>query len=104
MDLKKRTFIERDLGYAKRLNLNSTRIWLSYHEMVRMYVPPTAQIGFWRQQPPEKRDRDAIRAFAYDLSLTPKKYCLLYSRGKEEYRHIGVVELQSPFRGHISIP
>jgi hypothetical protein len=22
--------IERDLGYAKRVNLNSTRIWLSY--------------------------------------------------------------------------
>ena len=22
--------LERDLGYAKRLNLNSTRIWLSY--------------------------------------------------------------------------
>jgi hypothetical protein len=47
-------------------------------EMVPMYVPPTAQIRFWRQQPPEKRDRDAIRAFAYDLGLTLKKYCLLY--------------------------
>jgi len=22
--------LERDLGYAKRINLNSTRIWLSY--------------------------------------------------------------------------
>ena len=47
-------------------------------EMVPMYVPPTAQIRFWREQPPEKRDRDAIRAFAYDLGLTLKKYCLLY--------------------------
>jgi hypothetical protein len=47
-------------------------------EMVPMYVPPTAQIRFWRQQQPEKRDRDAIRAFAYDLGLTLKKYCLLY--------------------------
>jgi hypothetical protein len=47
-------------------------------EMVPMYVPPTAQIRFWRQQPPEKRDRDAIRALAYDLGLMLKKYCLLY--------------------------
>jgi len=47
-------------------------------EMVPMYVPPTAQIKAWREQPPEKRDRDAIRAFAYDLGLMLKKYCLLY--------------------------
>jgi hypothetical protein len=47
-------------------------------EMVPMYEPPTAKIRFWREQPPEKRDRDAIRAFAYDLGLTLKKYCLLY--------------------------
>jgi hypothetical protein len=47
-------------------------------EMIPMYVPPTAQIRFWRAQPPEKRDQDAIRAFAYDLGLTLKKYCLLY--------------------------
>ncbi len=47
-------------------------------EMVPMYVPPSAQINFWRGQPPEKRDRDAIRAFTYDLGLTLKKYCLLY--------------------------
>jgi hypothetical protein len=47
-------------------------------EMVPMYVPPSAQIKFWRDQPPEKRDRDAIRAFAYDLGLTLKKYCLIY--------------------------
>jgi hypothetical protein len=24
--------VERDLGYARRVNLNSTRIWLSYQE------------------------------------------------------------------------
>ncbi|MEO8594011.1 MAG: hypothetical protein ABI759_11880 [Candidatus Solibacter sp.] len=47
-------------------------------EMVPMYVPPSAQIRYWREQPPEKRDRDAIRAFAYDLGLTLKKYCLIY--------------------------
>jgi len=47
-------------------------------EMVPMYLPPSAQIRFWREQPPEERDRDAIRAFAYDLGLTLKKYCLLY--------------------------
>ncbi len=46
--------------------------------MVPMYVPPTAQIRFWRQQPPEKRDREAIRAFAHDLGLTLKKFCLLF--------------------------
>jgi hypothetical protein len=47
-------------------------------EMVPMYVPPSAKIRFWREQPPEKRDRDAIRAFTYDLGLTLKKQCLLY--------------------------
>lgn len=47
-------------------------------EMVPMDVPPTAQIRFWREQAPEKRDRDAIRAFAYNLGLTLKKRCLLY--------------------------
>ncbi len=47
-------------------------------EMIPMWVPPTAQIRFWRQQPPEKRDRDATRAFAYDLGLLLKKCCLLY--------------------------
>jgi hypothetical protein len=47
-------------------------------EMVPMYEPPSAKIRFWREQPPEKRDRDAIRAFAYDLGLQLKKYCLIY--------------------------
>lgn len=47
-------------------------------EMVPMYVPPSAQIRFWREQPPEDRDRDAIRAFAYELGLKLKKACLLF--------------------------
>ena len=47
-------------------------------EMVPMIVPPSAQIQYWRQQPPEKRDRAAIRAFAYDLGLQLKKWCQLY--------------------------
>jgi hypothetical protein len=47
-------------------------------ELVPMNVPPTAQIRSWRQLPPEKRDRDAIRAFAYQLGLTLKEKCLLY--------------------------
>lgn len=46
-------------------------------EMVPMYAPPSAQIRFWREQLPEKRDRDAIRAFTYELGLTLKKSCLL---------------------------
>jgi len=47
-------------------------------EMVPMVVPPTAQIRYWREQPPEKRDREAIREFTYELGLTLKKYCQLY--------------------------
>jgi hypothetical protein len=47
-------------------------------EMVPMIVPPSAQIQYWRQQPPEKRDRAAIRAFTYDLGLQLKKWCQLY--------------------------
>jgi hypothetical protein len=51
---------------------------LAAAEMVPMCMPPSAQIRYWREQLPEKRDRDAIRAFTYDLGLTLKKYCLLY--------------------------
>jgi len=47
-------------------------------EIVPMIVPPSAQIQYWRQQPPEKRDRAEIRAFTYDLGLQLKKWCLLY--------------------------
>jgi len=47
-------------------------------EMVPMYVPPSAQIRFWREQPEEARDRDEIRAFAYDLGLKLKEYCLIF--------------------------
>jgi hypothetical protein len=47
-------------------------------EMVPMFEPPTARIAYWREQPEDKRDREAIRSFAYDLGLTLKKYCQLY--------------------------
>lgn len=47
-------------------------------EMIPMNVPPTAQILYWRQQPPEKRDREAIRKFAYQLGLELKKDSQLY--------------------------
>lgn len=46
-------------------------------EMVPMDTPPTAQILYWRRQPPEKRDREAIRKFAYELELELKKDCQL---------------------------
>jgi hypothetical protein len=45
--------------------------------MVPMNMPPTAQILYWRQQPPEKRDREAIRNFTYELGLALKKDCQL---------------------------
>lgn len=47
-------------------------------EMVPMYMPPTAKILYWRSLPEEKRDREAIREFAYDLGVTLKKYCQIY--------------------------
>jgi len=47
-------------------------------EMVPMHVPPTARIRAWREQAPDDRDRDAIRAFAFDLGLLLKKHCQLY--------------------------
>jgi len=47
-------------------------------ELVPMHVPPTARIKSWREQPPGKRDRDAIRAFTFDLGLMLKRYCLVY--------------------------
>jgi hypothetical protein len=46
--------------------------------MVPMYVSPAAQLKFWRDPPAEKRDRDAIRAFAYKLGQTLKEQCLIY--------------------------
>lgn len=46
-------------------------------EMVPMNVPPSAQILYWRQQAPEKRDRQAIRNFAYELAQELKKDCQL---------------------------
>ncbi|MGE5326211.1 MAG: cellulase family glycosylhydrolase [Deltaproteobacteria bacterium] len=47
-------------------------------EMVPMYSPPSAQIIYWRKQPADKRDREAIRKLAYNLGLRLKKYCQLY--------------------------
>lgn len=47
-------------------------------EMVPMHVPPTARIRAWREQAPADRDRDAIRAFAFDLGLLLKEHCQLY--------------------------
>jgi hypothetical protein len=47
-------------------------------EMVPMIDPPTARIQYWREQPEDKRDREAIRSFTYELGLTLKKYCQLY--------------------------
>jgi hypothetical protein len=47
-------------------------------EMVPMRVPPSAQVRYWRKQPPEKRDWEAIRKLAYDLGMELKKGCLLY--------------------------
>jgi hypothetical protein len=47
-------------------------------QMVPMDVPPTARILYWRQQAPEKRDREAIRKFAWALGQELKKDCQLY--------------------------
>jgi hypothetical protein len=47
-------------------------------QMVPMNLPPTAQILYWRHQPPDQRDRDAIRKFAYQLGTELKKDCQLY--------------------------
>lgn len=69
-DILKPEFLPRGEAYVKGI--------VEAVEMVPMNAPPSAQIRFWREQPPEKRDRDAIRAFAYDLGLTLKKYCLIY--------------------------
>ena len=44
-------------------------------QMVPMHEPPTAKIQFWRSQPPEKRDQQAIRKFAYELGQTLKECC-----------------------------
>ncbi len=46
-------------------------------QMVPMNVPPTAKILYWRNMPPDKRDRAAIRKLAYQLELELKKDCQL---------------------------
>jgi len=47
-------------------------------EMVPMSTPPSAQIRYWRAQPAEKRDWEAIRKFTYELGVELKKNCQLY--------------------------
>jgi hypothetical protein len=44
-------------------------------EMVPTIEPPTARIQYWRSLPEDQRDREAIRAFAYELGQTLKKQC-----------------------------
>jgi hypothetical protein len=44
-------------------------------EMVPMIDAPSARILAWRQQHEEERDREAIRAFTYDLARLLKKHC-----------------------------
>jgi hypothetical protein len=51
---------------------------LESSEMVPMDAPPSARILYWRRQPENQRDRDAIRAFAYQLGLKLKNACMLY--------------------------
>jgi hypothetical protein len=46
--------------------------------MLPMLAPPGVQIRCWREQPPEKRNREAIRALAYELGLALKKSCQIY--------------------------
>lgn len=46
-------------------------------QMVPMNVPPTAKILYWRNLPPDKRNREAIRELAYQLEIELKKDCQL---------------------------
>jgi hypothetical protein len=48
---------------------------LEASQMVPMHEPPTAKIQFWRSQPAEQRDQEAIRKFALELGQTMKKWC-----------------------------
>jgi len=47
-------------------------------QMVPMHEPPTDRIQFWRSLPPEKRDQEAIRKFAYELGQTLKEWCNIF--------------------------
>ena len=67
--------LERDLGYAKRVNLNSTRIWLSYQayekdpqgfiNRLQNYIRTSHRMGFTtmpilvERQQPESRHAEA---------------------------------------------
>jgi hypothetical protein len=44
-------------------------------QMVPMREPPTARVQFWRSQPSEQRDQEAIRKFALELGQTLEKEC-----------------------------
>lgn len=44
-------------------------------QMVPMREPPSARIQFWRKQPAEQRDPEAIRKFALELGQTLEKQC-----------------------------
>ncbi len=48
---------------------------LEASQMVPMHEPPTAKIQFWRSQPAEQRDQEAIYKFALELGQTMKKWC-----------------------------
>ena len=45
------------------------------NEMVPMIDPPSAKIADWRAMPPEERDLEEVRKFAYELGKTLKEYC-----------------------------
>jgi len=45
------------------------------NEMVPMIDPPTAKIADWRAMPPEKRNLEEVRKFAYELGKILKEYC-----------------------------
>jgi hypothetical protein len=52
--------------------------FLESAEMVPMIEPPTARIQYWRSLPEDQRDREAIRALAYELGQTLKKQCKIF--------------------------
>ena len=45
------------------------------NEMVPMIDPPSAKIADWRAMPPEERNLEEVRKFAYELGKTLKEYC-----------------------------
>ncbi|MBE6936150.1 MAG: hypothetical protein E7458_06550 [Ruminococcaceae bacterium] len=45
------------------------------NEMVPMIDPPSARIADWRAMPPEERNLEEVRKFAYELGKILKEYC-----------------------------